>query len=662
MLIIMAGLGIPAAATATQAAASTSAQVLGTDISNQTSVTNWPAVAADGPTRFVGIMAEQGTGVTTKNSNYAAEVAAATSARMFVMPYIFADPGKVATGTSQFSIGWKVISTAPYASGGQLLPVALDMEWDTINFPDEECYGLSKSAMVTWIKQFVAQATKQTGLMPVIYTDQQWWNECTGNSSAFAADPLWVANYDVSAPALPGGWPTYTFWQSSNTAAINGISGGAHADLDQLQSIPATLTSASGSQGSAQVATLNSLAGQPVTYTAPGLGTGMSLSPGGLFSWTGATPVGSYPVTVTPAGPGGTAVVPSSVSFSLHVHAPIKVVATDHTTTAGTPVSLQVTSSGQDQTAKFKPSFTATGLPAGLTMNSAGLITGWPYAPGTYTTKITASDSLGGTGTTSFTWKISAAGDSGTTGTIKQVGGSDKCLNDPSGSTANGAKPTMWACDGKAYQNWTVVQDGTFRTEGKCLQMAGSGSAANTTLELETCNSGNAEQQWQAGSYGEIVNPASGKCIYIGTSSAANGYLPVAHACANDVRHHFLRPAAPVVSGVVGKCLAFSGAAAEMVDCANTASQHWVAESAGTFGASGKCLAENGTAAGSAVSVVGCSSSPPSWEKWTVVPAGRVAVELKNADSGKCATASATGTGLVIAACAANPAGTWHIE
>lgn len=668
----MAGLGIPAAATATQAAvaagsvtaavsAAPTAPGRGVDVSPFTNITSWPSVLNAGDT-FAGVEA---TFAVTKEKTYAGEVNGAVAAGLDVMPYAFAfpfDPSSNGTVAQQAAAAVAQVDSVSVPSG-QALPLAVDLEPDPYATQDKtnQCYGLSTSAMVMWIDKFISDVSS-LGRTPVIYTAANWWDTCTANNTAFSSYPLWDAAYDVSNPALPSGWGNYTFWQYTTTGTIGGISGAT--DLDYLG--PILQTSATGAPITpVRLQTLTSLNDpQAASYTVPAAGSPGALPPGLSLSSSGQITgapiqVGAYAVTVAPEA----GAVPSALNFTWHVHAPIKVVVgASHTTTAGTPVSLQVTSSGQDQTANFKPSFTATGLPAGLTMNSAGLITGWPYVPGTYTTKITASDSLGGTGTTSFTWKISAAGDSGTTGTIKQVGGSDKCLNDPGGSTANGAKPTMWTCDGKAYQNWTVVQDGTFRTEGKCLQMAGSGPAANTTLELETCNSGNAEQQWQAGSYGEIVNPASGKCIYIGTSSATNGYLPVAHACANDVRHHFLRPAAPVVSGVVGKCLAFSGAAAEMVDCANTASQHWVAESAGTFGASGKCLAENGTAAGSAVSVVGCSSSPPSWEKWTVVPDGRVAVELKNADSGKCATASASGTGLVMAACAANPAGTWHIE
>jgi GH25 family lysozyme M1 (1,4-beta-N-acetylmuramidase) len=326
----MAGAGIPAltttqaaastqsaAATAREAASTTPTQVDGTDISNQTTVTSWPDIAADNA--FVGIMAEQGTGKFIVNTNYASEVNSATSDGMFVMPYIFADPNpnKVATGTDQFNIGWSTISTAPYASGGQDLPVALDMESDPVNFPGEPCYGLTPSAMVTWIQQFVTAAQQKTGLLPIIYTSQSWWNLCTNGSTAFSSDPLWVASYGTSTPAMPTGWSDYAMWQTSGSATVNGVSG--PGDTDLLHE-PGTIDAAVGGTGSAQVRTLNELAGQTVTYAASGLPTGTSMDSSGLFSWTSATPAGTYQITVTPTVSGGAAPVPSSISFTLNVH------------------------------------------------------------------------------------------------------------------------------------------------------------------------------------------------------------------------------------------------------------------------------------------------------------------------------------------------------
>ncbi|MGH3168693.1 MAG: ricin-type beta-trefoil lectin domain protein, partial [Trebonia sp.] len=568
---------------------------------------------------------------------------------------------------------------APYESGGHDLPAVLDMEWDTTNFPTEECYGLSQSAMQTWIESFLAAAKAQTSLTPVIYTSQSWWNTCVGTATTeFSADPVWVADYGVTAPALPHGWSNYTFWQTSNVGTINGI-GNGDADLDQFQSVPSVLTSASGTSGSVQLQTLNSLAGQPVMYSATGLGTGLSLNSSGDISWTSATPVGSYPITVTPTvtspsgstgGSGSGAVVPSTIPFTLHVHGAITIASSSHSTSAGTPVLYQVSSSGPDQSAGFAPSFTASGLPAGLSMNSSGLITGWASKPGTYTVKVSATDGIGGSGSASFTWAIGAAANSGTTGTIKQIGGSGKCLNDTGGKTTNGNQPQMYTC-GASDENWTWVQDGTIRFSGKCLQMAGTGSAADTPLELETCGSGNSEQQWRAGSDSEIVNPASGKCFYVGTNDPGNGYKPDAHVCANDLRHHFLRPAAPVTSGVPGKCMGLSGAAIEVVTCANVSTQHWVAESNGEFeaGNNSSCLKENGTTAGSTVSTGPCSATS-TFDLWTVSATSSMPIgaELRNSASGLCVTvpspSSASGTRVLMEPCAAapgTPEGTWHI-
>jgi hypothetical protein len=77
------------------------------------------------------------------------------------------------------------------------------------------------------------------------------------------------------------------------------------------------------------------------------------------------------------------------------------------TGTVGTAKSLQMSASGG--TAPY--SWTASGLPAGLSINSStGLISGTPTTAGTYSTTVTAKDSTTATGSTSFTWTISSTG------------------------------------------------------------------------------------------------------------------------------------------------------------------------------------------------------------------------------------------------------------
>jgi endo-1,4-beta-xylanase len=77
--------------------------------------------------------------------------------------------------------------------------------------------------------------------------------------------------------------------------------------------------------------------------------------------------------------------------------------------TVGTAASLQIraTDSGSGQTL----SYSATGLPAGLSVNSAtGVISGTPTAAGTYNVTVTAADPTGASGSASFTWTIGGGG------------------------------------------------------------------------------------------------------------------------------------------------------------------------------------------------------------------------------------------------------------
>ena len=102
-----------------------------------------------------------------------------------------------------------------YHPGAQTLPLALDIEYDPYSSSDgtNECYGLSPARMAAWISAFVATARSLTGQDPIIYTTADWWGACTGGSTAFGADPMWVAAYGFSRPPLPAGWTTYSYWQ-----------------------------------------------------------------------------------------------------------------------------------------------------------------------------------------------------------------------------------------------------------------------------------------------------------------------------------------------------------------------------------------------------------------------------------------------------------------
>jgi subtilase family serine protease len=78
------------------------------------------------------------------------------------------------------------------------------------------------------------------------------------------------------------------------------------------------------------------------------------------------------------------------------------------TGTVGTAVSLQIHAS--DSASGQTLTYTATGLPAGLSISSSGLISGTPTTAATSSVTVTAKDTTGASGSASFSWTISSSG------------------------------------------------------------------------------------------------------------------------------------------------------------------------------------------------------------------------------------------------------------
>ncbi|OIJ99495.1 putative Ig domain-containing protein [Streptomyces monashensis] len=82
-------------------------------------------------------------------------------------------------------------------------------------------------------------------------------------------------------------------------------------------------------------------------------------------------------------------------------------------TTTGSSASLQIKASDSGGASL---TYSASGLPTGLSINSStGLISGTASAAGTYQVTVTATDSTGATGSTSFTWTVGTSGGGGCT-------------------------------------------------------------------------------------------------------------------------------------------------------------------------------------------------------------------------------------------------------
>ena len=159
-------------------------------------------------------------------------------------------------------------------------------------------------------------------------------------------------------------------------------------------------TSASGTVGTAfsyQIAATNT----PTSYSATGLPAGLSVSTTtGLISGTPTTAATST-VTLGATNGGGTG--HATLTLTIAVTAPAITSATSATGTVGTAFSYQIAATNTPT------SYSATGLPAGLSVSTTtGLISGTPTAAATSTVTLRATNA-GGSGSATLTLTIAVA-------------------------------------------------------------------------------------------------------------------------------------------------------------------------------------------------------------------------------------------------------------
>jgi poly(hydroxyalkanoate) depolymerase family esterase len=196
--------------------------------------------------------------------------------------------------------------------------------------------------------------------------------------------------------------------------------------------------------------------------------------------------------------------------------------------TAISPLQIHATDSATGQTLTY----TATGLPPGLTINSTGLITGTPSSGGSFSTTVRATDTTGASGSTSFTWTVSGA-TTGSTGPLHAVG-AGKCLDDPNSTTTLGTQQQIYSCNGQANQTWTHTSSNalTVTVGGNtlCLDANGQGTSNGTKAIIWSCN-GQANQQWNLNSNGTITGVQSGLCLDVSGAGTADGTLVQLWSC-----------------------------------------------------------------------------------------------------------------------------------
>jgi O-glycosyl hydrolase len=343
-------------------------------------------------------MAGTGTGVeccATEGWDYAQQYAAA----------IEADPTASADTAVFTSHGYTEAPTTPLSGWSK---PAWETEWSTFEAWDPAWDDGTDAAGLTWAQHIFADLDS-ANLNAFLY----WWGSTTPSENGDNEGLIQINGSTVT----PSG-RLWAFGNFSDFVRPGAVRIGASTSDSNL-----TMDAFKNTNGTISVVVLNTgSSSDTVSYSLSGTGTpnGATVTPyltnasndiaaqattsvsGGAF--TGTIPARSLETYVvgTSGTSGGNTVTVTNPG--------------NQTTATGTAVSLQVHAT--DSAAGQTLSYSATGLPAGLSISSStGLISGTPTRVGTSSVTVTATDTTGASGSASFTWTVS----SGTTGGGCQV-------------------------------------------------------------------------------------------------------------------------------------------------------------------------------------------------------------------------------------------------
>jgi len=311
---------------------------------------------------------------------------------------IEADPTALAATAMVGGHGYSGAPTSPLPGWSKQ---AWETEWSTFEGFSSAWDDGSDASGMAWA-QHIHQGLTSANLSAFLY----WWGSTTpsengdneglleiNGSSVLPTGRLWAfANY--SRYIHPG---AVRIGASSSTSAVN-------------------LSAFKNPDGSVAIVALNTGSGSDaITYSLAntGVANGATVTPyltnsSNNVAAQGATTVagGAFSATVpgrslvTYVIPGGTVTGGNTVTVTSPGN---------QTGTVGTAISgvqIQAADSGAGQSLTYS----ATGLPAGLSISGSGLITGTPTAAGTSSVTVTATDGTGASGSAAFTWTVTGGG------------------------------------------------------------------------------------------------------------------------------------------------------------------------------------------------------------------------------------------------------------
>jgi O-glycosyl hydrolase len=320
----------------------------------------------------------------TEGWDYAQQYAAA----------IEADPTSLADTAVFTSHGY---TEAPDSALSGWTKPAWETEWSTFETWDPAWDDGTDASGMSWA-QNIYNGLTNANLSAFLY----WWGSTTPSENGDNEGLLEINGSTVTAAGRLWAFANYSDFVRPGAVRIGATSSDSNLLLTAFKNTNGTV---------AIVAVNNNTSADPVTFSLTGTGVangavatpyvsdassnvaaqpGIAVSGGAFSSTLPARSVVTFDIPAGSTTTGNTVTVTNPGS---------------QTGTVGTAASLPIKAS--DSAAGQTLSYSATGLPAGLSISSStGVISGTPTTAGTSTVTVTATDSTGASGSATFTWAV----------------------------------------------------------------------------------------------------------------------------------------------------------------------------------------------------------------------------------------------------------------